>query len=200
MKVAWFIQCRVFPKLNARRKPDALPMFKCAGELDAVNVSISAGTEEKPHRHTDHISEKDMCPISTKVWCISPSKKDSMNISDATAARSRPIIEQLQSVPAWDFKKVKPKPEAVQKAMKDGRSVCNKKYKERVVLQENVEACGSRSFSFANGRSKILGEHDGTPQHGWRSQRRITSSKRRSIWQKLLEYFNWQRKSAHKCG
>ena len=68
--------CRVFPNRNAGGKPDAMPIFKCFGKTEAVNVSKSTGIEEKSNTQ-DHISEQDTC---LTVWCKSPSRvKGPMN-------------------------------------------------------------------------------------------------------------------------
>ena len=52
----------VYSQRECSGKPDAMPILKCWEKLEAMNVSSSAGTEEKSHEHRDQISEKGFVP------------------------------------------------------------------------------------------------------------------------------------------
>ena len=45
-------------ELERSEKPDTMPMFRCFGKLEAMNVSKSAVTDGKPHTHVERISGK----------------------------------------------------------------------------------------------------------------------------------------------
>ena len=84
------------PKNEGSVKTDAMPIFERSGKPEAMSVSRSAGTEKKTKKHMDHISEKNTCPNSIAVWCVSSSlKKKKVTNPDATAT-----FQKLKSAPA----------------------------------------------------------------------------------------------------
>ena len=90
---------------------------------EAVSVSNSAGTEAKPQKHLDHISEKGNVSEFQYGMAHKPiAVKDAMTFPDARAAVDR----EWGSLPnrvAWDFNKIKPESEVVPQVKKNGRFV-----------------------------------------------------------------------------
>ena len=82
------------PTGECSEKPDAVPIFKCwvRGKPEGMNVNKIAGTEGKPQKHVDHISEKGYVSDFDFGLAHEPiALKDAMTVPDAKADKLKTI-------------------------------------------------------------------------------------------------------------